>query len=358
MGLTDPCMPAQPVQARNYFLACYAVSLIQGQTITGTPIRYKTVINYLNDAYTLFRNRSINYLPPLATDYVAIITHAFKKYDTVPNRRNMITDSMMRWLLRETSKHGKDSSFTAIVDWLILGRYTGYRKSEWCQDTQSSYARIEDWPGRPSLAAILSDFTFYDKNERRIRLTGAKGELTKIAYVGIRWRHQKNGDNDEVITFACDPDNPAFCPVAAAYRIARRAIRLRVPAGEPIAVFLNSRGQRRFITGSLVQKQLRQAACTVLGYSSKDDEIKKWSSHSIRVTAANLLHRQKFTDSYIQKRLRWKSNSFLMYLRNTFYAADQHRLDISDSNLPALAERSYRADEAHEIIGPLSTLSI
>ena len=54
----------------------------------------------------------------------------------------------------------------------------------------------------------------------------------------------------------------------------------------------------------------------------------------IRLTAANLLHRQKFLDSYIQNRLRWENDAFRVYSRNTFYTADQHTLYILESNLP------------------------
>ena len=36
-------MKDQPPEARNYFIACYAVSLIQGESILGTLIRYQMV---------------------------------------------------------------------------------------------------------------------------------------------------------------------------------------------------------------------------------------------------------------------------------------------------------------------------
>jgi len=58
-------------------------------------------------------------------------------------------------------------------------------------------------------------------------------------------------------------------------------------------------------------------------------DLLAWSCHSIRVTAANLLHRARFLDSYIMNHLRWRSNTFLMYLRNTFYTADQHTKAIT-----------------------------
>ena len=53
MQLADPCMPDQPKEAMHYFLAYYAVSLIQGQTIFGTPTHHLMVVNYLTAAYQL-----------------------------------------------------------------------------------------------------------------------------------------------------------------------------------------------------------------------------------------------------------------------------------------------------------------
>ena len=44
------------------------------------------------------------------------------------------------------------------------------------------------------------------------------------------------------------------------------------------------------------------------------------------------------SDTYIQSRLRWTSNAFLGYLRNTLYTAAAHTkaLYIPDKNLPEL----------------------
>ena len=85
---------------------------------------------------------------------------------------------------------------------------------------------------------------------------------------------------------------------------------------------------------------IRNSGSVVLNIKKDDPSLKLWSTHSIRVTAANLLHRANLSDSYIKTRLRWKSSSFLMYLRNTIYGADTHTKAINDlhaspvSNLP------------------------
>ena len=137
----------------------------------------------------------------------------------------------------------------------------------------------------------------------------------------------------------------------AALRIALRAIRLNIPPEEPIGKARHSKTKRPiFITDGLVTKLLRMATKSVYRLPEGDPELEKWSTHSIRVTAANLLHRERFSDSYIQTRLRWKSTQFLKYLRNTFYSATQHsaQLKLSPSNLPPPEERVYREPEAHE----------
>ena len=113
-------------------------------------------------------------------------------------------------------------------------------------------------------------------------------------YVQITWQYQKNGDHGQDFTFARDLKNPEFCPVEAALIIAARAARLRVPEEEPIAVYKAPDGRRKFITDGDATDPLRHAAHTVLGIPQGDPKLDRWSSHSIRVTAANLLHRQKF----------------------------------------------------------------
>lgn len=343
-------MPGLDVEVRNYFLACYAVSLVQGETLRGKPVRAKTVINYLTAAYELFAVRKLYYIPLIGTDYIKLIITTVRNYEDVPQRRNMISDEMMWWMLRESKQHSADSAFVAILDWTILGRYTGARQSEWCQETGTKYKRIEEWPNKPALAFIISDFSFLDRNKRNMSIS-LHTNPTEAHYVRIKWRKQKNGDNGEEIDFARDHKHTSFCPVLAAVRIIQRAQRLNLPRHEPIGVFKTKPGDRRFITANTVAKQFQAAAKHVHNIAPNDKHLKQWTTHSIRVTAANLLHRERFADSFIQKRLRWKSTSFLMYLRNTIYAADQHSsLKLSPSNLPPLEDRVYREDEPHDLI--------
>ena len=53
-------------------------------------------------------------------------------------------------------------------------------------------------------------------------------------------------------------------------------------------------------------------------------ELSNYSSHSLRVTAAVLLHQARKYPDYIKIRLKWVSNAFQEYLRNTETIMKQH----------------------------------
>ena len=358
MGIKDPCMPDATLEDRNYALSCYLTSLALGETINWQHIAYTTVIKYLEAYEMLFDGRTFINADGKETaipyrydkDYVSVILTALKNYEGVKDRCNMISDNMMHILYKGIQSRPPHSLPKALFDWIVLGRYTGFRQAEWCQTTQTRFKRIVTWPGKPSLAFTFADFVFLDKNGQR--LYGRKAlNSQRVHYVIITWRWQKNKDHGQQITYAKDLDNPTFCPVLAAVRIAHRAITLQIHTDHPIAVYKHDDGTCRFITDSEVNTCLRTAAQTAHNIPTGDANLNKWSTHLIRVTACNLLHRQKFSDSYIQNRLRWKSKCWKDYLCNTFYTADQHTILLSDTNLPRFSNvLTQRPNEPHEDI--------
>jgi hypothetical protein len=78
-----------------------------------------------------------------------------------------------------------------------------------------------------------------------------------------------------------------------------------------------------------VERALRSVAKAVTGIT--DDKLinKLFGMHSMRVTACNELARLNVADSFIQRRLRWRSNTFLDYLRNNIYSAQRHNLSLN-----------------------------
>ena len=335
----DYCLASAPLEARNYVLACYAISLIQGNTILGGSVKHATLNGYIKAVVDMHTDRQLTSPRLVEKDLVSPLLDAVKRYESVPNRRDMIYDSMVSHMLQVTAGLQDDCLHSAILDWIILGRYGGFRQSEWCQTSQSIAMTRPSLalPVQEPLAFIPSDFAFFDSAGRPL----PDIEDDSVDMVELTWRFQKNSNNGERIPFKRDYSSPDLCPVLAAVRIRRRAARLGIHSASTLAVYSDPKSVTgySYITANQTAAFLRTTAQKVFMLDSNDDRLQRWSCHSLRVTAANLLHRARRSDSYIQIRLRWKSSTFLMYLRNTFYAADQHTaaMNISDRNLPLLS---------------------
>ena len=69
--------------------------------------------------------------------------------------------------------------------------------------------------------------------------------------------------------FYRDEVNVLLCPVKAGTHIVLRAHRLKVTEDEPIAVYLNKKGFRKYVTGSNIAEHFREAATEVHGITDK-----------------------------------------------------------------------------------------
>ena len=336
IGLKDPCMKGKHPQAQNYLLAAYGVALVTGETIKGTMLRKKTIARYISAVIKLMDKRGIiNPRKSADTDLVQILLDAVGRYEAVEKRRNMISDEMMLEIIKQADNADPDGLIAALADWFNLGQYTGFRLSEWGQAAAGDYERIPHTPH--AKAMIEADFVFKGPGKARLNQDDLP-ELKHIESVDVTWRHQKNGRNRQEITYTRNRRNPRMCGVAAALRIRNRARRLHNPAHYPMGIHRTAKGNR-FITGDDTAVFLRAVASKVFNLNPKNAADKYildlYSAHSIRVRAANLLHRQGMSDSYIMNRLRWTSMAFMDYLRNTIYAANQHNKLIDfDGNLP------------------------
>ena len=128
-----------------------------------------------------------------------------------------------------------------------------------------------------------------------------------------------------------NPSNPSRCPVQAALRIRARAICLGVPPHLPIAVFQNSTGSSQYIDDFHVTHKLQSLARSVYNITTSSD-LARFTTHSLRVGACVLLHETSQTPDFIKARLRWRSDAYLMYLRNTPKLANLHNIAINESD--------------------------
>ena len=156
----DPCLPHHSLQARNYLIACFAVSLIRGETIQSRKIRHATIRNYVNAAVGLHTDRQLPSPKHADIDYISIVLKAIKKYEKQPNRRDMVHDEMIHHMEKIRHTFHQDSLEAVLIDWIYLACFVGFRDIEWYQTTQKWYLRIHypNWEGPDSYAFITYDF--------------------------------------------------------------------------------------------------------------------------------------------------------------------------------------------------------
>ena len=281
------------LQAHNFVLACYAVSLTTGETLLCRKIRHDTLKGYIRMAVKCHTDRNLPSPRRADIDYVSVILDAVRKYQSVPRRREMIHDAMFEHFLALYAKLAKrhpDALVPATLEWLFLSRWVGPRKSEWCSDSPTTYKTIDDpeWGDRPNaLQFIFQDFRFLSSS-------GAELEITKpmwhdphatlppdFAYVELRVRKQKNNDNYQKLTYARLKTRSQLCPVLNSFRIACRGKRLGLADTYPAAVYATGSvsAPSRLITGEDTNRILRKAAQAVfkLKSSSPDPQTLEYS---------------------------------------------------------------------------------
>jgi len=313
----------------DFIYACFTLDLTLDQTFWFRAIRTSTIKLYLKAASCPMRLQTISYsrlpsFPPLVKD----ILDEYKKWEEVPNQREPFTVYMLTYLHRTAKTSYPDSYDAAVFDWLLIDIFAGFRKTEWMQDSHSykttgTYQKVsKDGSAR---AFIALDFSFFPPSQTSL----AEKSTTPHGQLHLTWRYQKNCQNGQKISYNHNIFNEDFSVVLAAQRILQRAKRLHVPADHPIAVF-STNNKFSFFNHVLIESTLRTAAKQVYKITSIK-YLSLFSSHSIRVGACVLLHSLQQDPLFIQFRLRWRSLSFMNYLRNTPRIAALHNYVFNTS---------------------------
>ena len=329
--ISDPTLRGIDPKSVNLLFASWAADLFSGQNCNSLDIRSTTVNNYLKAAQKLIVKGGYSHPDGLPLDdnnnsESQLFISKVKKYESLPNRRSIIDDEMIEEHYQRKLSSLQDSLEDCFFDWLILGRYTGFRLSEWAQTRKHTYELIEGTTD--ARAMIDDDWSYYDHTGRLIDKLQSNEHL--IYKVDICWRFQKNKQNGEIISFWRDDIDPRFCPVRAAWRITMRARRLGIDKSQPLGQYFDHKhGRVAYMNSVEVERLLRDVAKFTTNI--QDDTLIKqmFGMHCIRVTACNELARLGVKDSFLQKRLRWRSLTFLDYLRNNMYTAIRHNLSLN-----------------------------
>ena len=211
------------------------------------------------------------------------------------------------------------------------------RIGQWCQDKADTKKNKFQRNVDGSVKAFIFDDWKFSHISRNRQDTTSGAETANV--LKITWRFQKNGQNGETIPYVKDTREHHFCPVRAAYRIVNRATRLGVTRDEPLAVFSTAKGTKSFIHSENVRAFLREAAASV--YKIKDPKILDlFTCHSVRLGACVALHVGGANIMEIKSRLRWRSDSFQMYLRHVVNLGQLHN-DLYNKSNPDDIEHNH-----------------
>ena len=318
--IPDPC-GNEP--GYEYIIVCFIEKLMSDHNS-----RSKTLRGYVESINSLFRLRNFP-IPGNLSDQAhmcAKIITAREKEENIANQRSPITREMFAALLDTASKSKCIDSLEAVVaDWFTLICITGLRCAEYAQKTQSAVDEHVNPSGKRVIKAFIpTDWKFYKENGRTVTIHPLNKDIKVFpAKLRLTFRIQKNRRNGQSITLVADKNHPDICPICAAYRIFLQAKQLGQSDFQPMAVFLNSKGVKKYLTGTKIVEILRSIAILVHP-DLTDEELKKFSSHSGRVWALVLLDEAGMTPDFMKSHLRWMGESYRLYLRDTSTIQHKH----------------------------------
>jgi len=326
-------------------LASYALHLSSGNSLLCRTLKSSTIKGYVRDVATFLRQcdpQQRDFRRDSDTDKqfsvsLAKVYAEIERWEKVPNRREPFTVEMLLELRQRVAKGADpDGILSALADWFELGLFQGFRRTEWAQESTRSEVGTQQLDiFNDTRAFCLNDFIFETGDRRRLHGANVlQVPSTSTRKAQITYRTQKNGQHGESKLVTSDQTYSADLDgVAASIRIVNRFVRLRGSAdlSTPLGLYKSQDGSVRLITDTVVELVMRDLAATIYKLDPvKDKEaLQRWSCHSIRVGACVILHSMGFTETQIQFLLRWKSNAFMLYLRNTSILADKQRESIT-----------------------------
>lgn len=329
----------------------YALHLLNGNSINNTPILVGTIFHYMtavNDYYKTNRRH-----PPFdrkGDTNANKLLNKQKEYEDVAAKREPLHDKVILMMKLMADKSSPYGFRRAMWLWTALGRYAGFRRQEFAMERQEIQMYVKPNGDLVVRAFTVKNFIFFDKDGIRTTVQDVRQEERSLFQsVGQQYDVQKNRMNNQIITQTRDHKSPELCPVEISLDIVEVAFALgQQEDDDPLCVFENEEGDVLYLTGDMITKYYRYVTQMVFPTISKD-ELSLFSCHSIRVKAAVLLQEAGKDGPYIKLRLRWLSDCFEVYLRNTQRICEQHNDAMLTGNeimLMALTEVSDMALQA------------
>ena len=312
----------------NEIIGRFTTFLLSGFTIQCVKVLVSTIKGYLRIVNRHYRESGcVEPWDPDDNSDSSILLREQKKFEQEPARRAPL-DNKVIVKMHELARSDKLGFRGAVFDFTALGEYGGFRQQEWCMDSKNEIKHYIMPDGTQVVRAFtVKNFIMFDDDN--VRLPKPLARRRAIRKLGIEYDVQKNRCNGQIIAYLRLPKEPIWCPVELALNILTRAQVLGSSDPEdPLCVYRDKDGNIQYITGNDVTAYYRFVTKLVMPNISPE-ELKLISTHFIRVRACVLLHEAGKDGPFIKLRIRWLSDCFQIYLRNTERITAQHSKALS-----------------------------
>ena len=334
--------------------------LLSGFTIKNIEIKADTIKGYMKEVNNYYAQRNLSKpFDKNSNSEAAKLLREQEKFESDPARREPLPD--LAWTKMAQLAAADDLGFRAAVfDIATVGRYGGMRQQEFAMDFVD-VVKTYVLPNGVEVARAFCIRNFLYRDAMRNRVQNPLSNEKSIEELGTEYDVQKNRRNGQIIWFRRERRYPQHCPITRSLRLVWRAETLGQGNDDPVCVFRAKDGIVKYLTGKDVTDYLRLVV-KLTHPNISAEELKLISCHSIRVTACCLLAEAGKDGWYIKLRLRWVSDCYEVYIRNTRRIADAHNdalqevnqrlqeIAITPANLPDLLEQSGVLDSVEYTI--------
>ena len=339
---------------RTQLLAAFNIDLAMGHSIKGKPIEVNTMKNYTSAAATMVGSavgrdpRYDNVTDSKMSKSLHAVWSECLRYQKVPNKCDPYSLDMHDTLTQSNNESNAPSNgfLRAFEDWANVNSYLGCRISEWAQEDEykllSSGGKHSPLPEQHGLLAFtLANIQCFNKRGTPISVRTFLADRNSVFTVAVTFSWQKNGNHGETRNLQVNACTRDRCAVRSFYNILLRFDQLVgiSTCGVPLAVYAHGT-TTLFLHRKVIKQVLRKIAKDT--YKVNEVELDKhynFNPHSLRVGACVILHAAGVPGYQIRFLLRWKSDSFMEYLRNVNALSDtqnQAFVNTDSPNIPNL----------------------
>jgi hypothetical protein len=239
--------------------------------------------------------------------------YGWKKADPPTIKKLPVEADVPELLVRVGTRPGANQLDRAIGDLSLIAFYYLLRVGEYTIKNRRNDTK-------QTVQFRLKDVTFFKRDRlgalHQISRQAKSSLLLSADSATLKLENQKNGWKGVCVHQEANGEREA-CPVRA---LGRQFVHIRhytLNHDTPLSAFFV--GNNRFdVTDNDIRASLKQAARFLDYPSSKGIPVECVDTHSLRSGGANALSLSGYSDRQIQKMGRWRSATFLEYIRENF----------------------------------------